>query len=204
MNDCCLITAEVSGRQRRVLRVVLLINLAMFLTELIAGLIGHSTALLADSVDMLGDAIAYGFSLYVVARGPVWRGRAAMLKGGIMAIFGIVVLAEVAWKIARGVVPTAELMGGIGLVALAANTVCLLILWSRREDDLNMKSAWLCSRSDVVANASVLLGAGGVAVTGSAWPDIVIGLMIATLFVGSAVVVLRDAAQALRLGPRPN
>jgi len=198
MKDCCLITAEVSERQRRVLRVVLGINLAMFVAELMAGLIGHSTALLADSVDMLGDAIAYGFSLYAMARGPVWHARAARLKGSIMAVFGVVVLAEVAWKLARGVTPSAELMGGLGLVALAANAVCLLLLWSRREDDVNMKSAWLCSRNDVAANAGVLLAAGGVAVTGSAWPDILVGLVIAALFVGSAVVVLRDATQALR------
>ena len=204
MKDCCAITAEVSERQRRVLRVVLVINLAMFLAELIGGLIGRSTALLADSADMLGDAIAYGFSLYVVARGPVWLARAAMLKGGIMAAFGVIVLAEVAWKVARGVVPTAALMGGVGLMALAANAVCLLFLWSRRGDDINMKSAWLCSRNDVAANAGVLLAAGGVAVTGSAWPDILAGLVIAALFVGSAAVVLMEAAQALRLGPRPN
>lgn len=204
MKDCCVITTEVSERQRRVLRVVLWINLAMFLAELIGGLIGRSTALLADSADMLGDAIVYGFSLYVVARGPVWQGRAAMLKGGIMAMFGVVVLVEVAWKVAWGVVPTPELMGGVGLVALAANAVCLLLLWSRRQDDINMRSAWLCSRNDVAANAGVLLAAGGVAVTGSAWPDILVGLVIAALFVGSAVVILRDAAQALRIGPRPN
>jgi Co/Zn/Cd efflux system component len=204
MKDCCRMMADVPRRQRRVLRFVLGINLVMFLVELIAGLVGHSTALLSDSADMLGDALVYGFSLYAVARGPVWLARAATLKGSIMALFGVVVLVEVAWKVARGVAPAAEVMVDVGVLALAANAVCLLLLWSRRGDDLNMKSAWLCSRNDVTANAGVLLAAGGVAVTGSAWPDILVGLMIAALFVGSAAVVLLEAIQALRWGPRPD
>lgn len=199
MKDCCAITADVPQRQRRVLRFVLWINLAMFLAELIAGLVGRSTALLADSADMLGDAIVYGFSLYVVARGPAWLARAAMLKGGIMAAFGAFVLAEVAWKVATGIVPAAEVMGGVGLLALAANTVCSLLLWSRRGDDINMKSAWLCSRNDVAANVGVLLAAGGVIVTGTAWPDILVGLVIAALFVRSAAAILLEAVQALRI-----
>jgi Co/Zn/Cd efflux system component len=203
MNDCCAI-AEVSQRQRRVLRVVLWINVAMFLTEVTAGLVGRSTALLADSADMLGDAIVYGFSLYAVAQGPAWLARAAMLKGSIMAGFGILVLAEVAWKMVTGTVPTAEVMGGVGVLALAANAGCLLLLWSRRGDDINMKSAWLCSRNDVVANVGVLLAAGAVMLTGAAWPDILVGLVIAALFVGSAATILRESFQALRLGPRPN
>jgi Co/Zn/Cd efflux system component len=204
MKDCCVITADVSQRQRRVLRVVLWVNLAMFLVEVIAGLVGRSTALLADSADMLGDALVYGFSLYAVARGPVWLARAAMLKGGIMVLFSVIVLGEVGWKVARGVAPVAEVMGGVGLLALAANAMCLLLLWSRRGDDINMKSAWLCSRNDVVANVGVLLAAGAVTVTGSAWPDILVGLVIAALFAGSAAVVLLEAVQALRLGPRPS
>ncbi|HEY7650304.1 MAG TPA: cation transporter [Methylomirabilota bacterium] len=204
MKDCCAVTPDVSPRQRRVLHFVLWINFAMFLAELVAGIAGRSTALLADSADMLGDALVYGFSLYAVARGPVWLARAAMLKGTIMMLFSVIVLAEVAWKVARGVAPAAEVMGGVGLLALGANAVCLLLLWSRRGDDINMKSAWLCSRNDVAANVGVLLAAGGVAVTGSGWPDILVGLVIAALFVGAATVVLLEAVQALRLGPRPN
>jgi Co/Zn/Cd efflux system component len=204
MTDCCAITPDVSQRQRRVLRLVLWINVAMFLTELTAGLVGRSTALVADSADMLGDAIVYGFSLYAVARGPAWLARAAMLKGSIMAGFGIFVLAEVAWKVVTGIVPTAEVMGGVGLLALAANAGCLLLLWSRRGDDINMKSAWLCSRNDVIANVGVLLAAGAVMLTGAAWPDILVGLVIAALFVGSAATILLESFQALRLGPRPN
>jgi Co/Zn/Cd efflux system component len=198
MKDCCEITADFTERQRRVLRVVLLINVAMFLVESTAGLLAHSTALLADSVDMLGDAIVYGFSLYVVARGPVWQARGALLKGAIMTAFGAGVLAEVALKLIGGAVPVAQTMGAIGALALAANTVCLALLWARRTDDVNMRSAWTCSLNDVAANVGVLLAGGAVALTGRAWPDIAVGLLIAALFAASAVSVIRDARRHLR------
>src|SRR5687768_6800620 len=109
MNECCEVR-PVHERQRRVLHVVLWINAAMFLVELVAGLVAHSTALLADSVDMLGDAIVYGFSLYVIGRGAAWQARAALLKGGIMAVFGLGILVEIAMKLARGLTPEAPLM----------------------------------------------------------------------------------------------
>lgn len=197
MKDCCEITAGYTARQRRVLHVVLWINVAMFLVESTAGLLAHSTALLADSVDMLGDAIVYGFSLYVVGRGAVWQARGALLKGSIMAIFGAGVLAEVLVKMTGGIVPAAETMGTVGAVALAANAVCLGLLWPRRTDDVNMRSAWMCSLNDVAGNIGVLLAGAGVALTGTAWPDIVVGLLIAALFVTSAVAVLRNARRQL-------
>ena len=198
MTECCEITSDFTERQRRVLRVVLWINVGMFLAEATAGLLAHSTALLADSVDMLGDAIVYGFSLYVIARGPVWQARGALLKGGIMAAFGAGVLIEVVLKLMGGVVPAAETMGAIGAVALAANVVCLALLWPRRSDDVNMRSAWRCSLNDVVGNLGVLVAGAGVAVTGRAWPDIVVGLLIAALFVTSSVGVIREARRHLQ------
>jgi Co/Zn/Cd efflux system component len=193
MDECCEFQSDIPERQRRILRIVLWINAAMFVAELAAGLVAHSTALLADSVDMLGDAIVYGFSLYVIGRGVVWQARAALLKGGIMATFGVGVLAEVGVKIARGHVPAADVMTGVGALAFAANASVLVFLWRHRRDDINMRSAWLCSRNDVVANAAVLLAAGGVALTGSAWPDILVGLAIALMFGTSAIAILRDA-----------
>jgi cation diffusion facilitator family transporter len=198
VKDCCAIRADVPERQRRVLQAVLWINAALFVAEFGAGLLVHSTALLADSVDMLGDAIVYGFSLYAVARGAVWQARSALLKGLIMAAFGVGVLVEVVLKIIRGVVPTADVMGGVGAVALAANLFCLYLLTRHKSDDINMASAWVCSRNDVVANVAVLIAAGAVAATGSAWPDIIVGLLIATLFGSSAVRVIRGAIRELR------
>lgn len=198
MDACCRVH-EVPARQRQVLAVVLAINAAMFVLELGAGLVARSTALVADSVDMLGDAVVYGFSLYVVGRGLAWQSRAALLKGAIMAAFGAGVLLEVAVKLARGTMPAAGIMGGVGLLALAANAVCLALLWSRRGDDVNMRSAWLCSRNDVAANVGVIVAAAGVAVTGAAWPDVVVGLAIAAMFGSSAVSVIVEARRSRRV-----
>jgi len=192
MDECCAVH-PVQARQRRILHVVLWVNVAMFLVECAAGVIARSTALLADSVDMLGDAIVYGFSLYVIGRAPVWQSRAALLKGGIMAAFGVGVLIEVGTKLARGVTPEASIMWAIALLALAANASVLVLLGRHRDDDINMRSAWLCSRNDVIANGGVLAAAAGVSLTGSAWPDIVVGLAIAALFASSAVSIIRQA-----------
>jgi cation diffusion facilitator family transporter len=197
---CCEIRAAAPG-QRRVLVAVLGINAVMFVAEFGVGLLAHSTALIADSVDMLGDALVYGFSLYAVGRGPLWSARAALLKGVIMVAFGLVVLVEAGTKLARGAVPAPEVMGGMGVAALAANAAVLLLLWRRRGDDLNMRSAWLCSRNDVAANAGVLLAAAAVAITGAAWPDIAVGLAIAVLFVASATGVIGQARRELRAAP---
>ena len=195
MDECCEVR-EVPREQRRVLYIVLWINAAMFLAESIAGLTANSTALLADSVDMLGDAIVYGFSLYVIQRGIVWQARAALLKGIIMAAFGVGVLIQVAVKIAQGLTPTVEVMGAIGVLALAANLFCLILLWRRRGDDVNMRSAWICSRNDVVGNVGVLVAALAVGLTGSPWPDILIGLAVAGMFGRSAMQVIREAGRA--------
>ena len=198
MTTCCEITSDIPERQRRVLSVVLGVNAAMFVAEGVAGLLAHSTALLADSADMLGDAIVYAFSLYAVGRGALWQTRAALLKGAIMAFFGLGVLGEAGVTLAQGILPTAPLMAGMGLLALAVNTCVLGFLWRHRGDDLNMRSAWLCSRNDVIANLGVLLAAWGVALTGTSWPDVIVGLSIATLFSLSAVQVIGAAARQLR------
>jgi len=195
MDECCEVR-EIPREQRRVLYIVLWINAAMFLAESIAGLTANSTALLADSVDMLGDAIVYGFSLYVIQRGIVWQARAALLKGIIMAAFGVGVLMQVAVKIAQGLTPTVQVMGAIGVLALAANLFCLILLWRRRGDDVNMRSAWICSRNDVVGNVGVLVAALAVGLTGSPWPDILIGLAVAGMFGRSAMQVIREAGRA--------
>lgn len=198
--DRCCEVRSVPEKQRRTLRVVLWVNVAMFVVEVIGGMVAQSTALLADSVDMLGDALVYGFSLYAVARGSTIQARAALLKGGIMAAFGVGVVTQVVVKLLRGVVPSAELMGGIGGLALAANLACLALLYAHRRDDINMRSSWLCSLNDVAANVGVMVAATAVRLTGSGWPDIAVGLLIATMFGTSAVSVLRNAlAPAVRV-----
>lgn len=183
--------------QRRVLVGVLLVNATLFLVELSAGLLARSTALLGDSLDMLGDSLVYGFSLYVLKRSERARIYAATLKGAIMVAFGLLVLGEAAAKAFGGVVPDPMTMGIISLVALAGNLFCFWLLYRHRGTDLNMRSAWLCSRNDLVANVSVIVAAGLVAVTGSGWPDVAVGTAIAALFLLTAIGVLRDARRSL-------
>lgn len=202
MSDCCNDKAceiEILGeRQAAVLKIVLAINAAMFLLEATAGILARSTALLADSLDMLGDALVYGFSLYVISRGTRWKAVAAMSKGLIMAAFGLGVMFEAVYKMFHPVVPGVEWMGIIGFLALAANTICLVLLWRHREDDINMRSTWLCSRNDVIANVSVLLGAAGVWWMNSMWPDILAGSLIASLFLRSAVHIIGESVKSVR------
>ncbi|MEX2326191.1 MAG: cation diffusion facilitator family transporter [Pseudomonadales bacterium] len=197
MSDCCNDKAcdieLLRERQSNLLKIVLGVNLVMFLVEFAAGVIAASTSLMADSLDMLGDAIVYGFSLYVVARSDRWKSGAAFFKAAIMAIFGLFVLAEASWKFLHPVTPVYEIIGLVGLIALAANGFCLFLLTRHRDDDVNMRSVWLCSRNDIIANVSVLVAAVGVYMTASQWPDLVIGLMIATLFLRSAWFVANDA-----------
>jgi Co/Zn/Cd efflux system component len=196
MDECCEVR-DSPHAQHRVLLIVLGINAAMFFAESIAGILAHSTALFADSIDMLGDAIVYGFSLYVIDRGAVWKARAALLKGIIMAIFGVGIVVQVAVKVLQGLIPTVEVMGAVGALAFAANLVCLGLLWRRREDDINMRSAWVCSRNDVLGNTGVLVATATVATTGSPWPDIIIGLVIAGIFGRSSLHVIREASRAV-------
>lgn len=185
-------------RQGRVLVVVLWINAVMFFVEFGAGLWAGSTALQADSLDMLGDAFVYGFSLYVLARSARWRAGAALLKGVIQALFGLAVLAEVAWKLAYGGAPHGLTMSAVGALALAANLLCLVLLTRHRSDDINMSSVWLCSRNDVISNIGVIGAAGLVYLTASPWPDILVGAAIAGLFLRTAGHVITRALAELR------
>lgn len=202
MSDCCNDKAceiqALQGRQRSTLLIVLAINAVMFAVELTAGLLAGSVSLVADSLDMLGDALVYGFSLYVIARGARMKALAALVKGGIMAAFGLFVLGQAVYRIVVPQLPVVEAMGAIGLLALAANALCLALLWRHRGDDLNMHSVWLCSRNDIIANLSVLVAALGVWLAGSGWPDILVGLALALLFLRSALQVLRASLAELR------
>ena len=203
MDGCCETKADeltvLRGEHRNVLVIVLIINAVLFVVEAAAGLLANSTALLADSLDMLGDSLVYGFSLYVLWRSAAWKAKAALLKGAIMAVFGLGVLLEVIYKTISGIVPSAETMGIIGALVLLGNGVCFLLLLRHRSDDLNMRSTWLCSRNDIIANVSVLAAAVGIKVFDSGWPDIVVGAAIATLFLRSALTVLRESFGELRI-----
>ncbi|WP_423822471.1 cation diffusion facilitator family transporter [Salinisphaera sp. SPP-AMP-43] len=182
-------------RQARMLWVVLLINSVMFVVEFGAGWWAGSTALLGDSLDMLGDALVYGLSLFVIGRSLRWKAVSAGVKGVIMLGFGGLVLGEAVVKALYGQAPMALSMVGIGGLALAANIVCLCLLTRHRDEDLNMRSSWVCSRNDLFANSGVILAGVLVALTGSVWPDVLIGTAIAGLFLQSSIGVLKQARQ---------
>jgi len=182
----------------RILWIVLAINASMFFVEGAAGLFARSTSLLADALDMLGDALVYGFSLFVLARSARWQAVAALVKGMFMLVFGVGVFIEAGYKIWRPVMPAVETMGIIGGVALIANLICFVLLYRHRADNLNMRSTWLCSRNDLFANLGVILAAGSSFLLASYWPDVIVGAIIAGLFLWSALDVLRASLVELR------
>lgn len=201
MTNCCNDKAceldILRQRQKHVLQIVLFINATMFIIESGAGVLARSTSLLADSLDMLGDSLVYGISLWVIDRDQRWRAGVAFVKGLIMAAFGIAVLIEAIYKIVIPALPSAPIIGVVGLLALVANAACLLLLIRHREDDINMRSIWLCSRNDIIANVAVLAAAGGVAISKSMWPDVAVGIGIALLFLSSAAQVLRQSLREM-------
>jgi Co/Zn/Cd efflux system component len=201
LKQCCDDQADalgrLRGRQSRVLVAVLAINATMFVIEAVAGSLSRSSALLGDSLDMLADALVYGVTIYALDRGARWRARASVLKGMLMLALGVAVVVEAFAKAISQVVPDAEAIGGIGLVALGANVGCLLLLRAHREDDINMRSSWICSRNDIIANLAVLAAAMGVRAFESWWPDVIVGCGIAMLFIVSAIAVLRTALEQL-------
>lgn len=178
---------------RRVLVAVLVINLVLFAGEFSIGAWIRSSGLQADSLDSLGDALVYALSLYAVGRSMRWRAGAALLKGVIQALFGIAVLIEVARRLLGDATPTAPVMAATAAVALVANLSCFLLLNRYRDRDINLRSAWLCSRNDLVSNAGVIVAAGAVAWVDNGIPDALIGALIALLFLRTSFTVLREA-----------
>ena len=202
MADCCEDKAcaldALKERQSATLKIVLVINAVMFVIELLAGMMAGSTALLSDSLDNLGDALTYGLSLYAVSRGLRSKAKVALFKGLLILAASLFVLSQVAYRIAVPVIPTYETMGLVSLLALLANGTCLAMLWKHREEDINMSSVWECSRNDIATNVAVLMAAAGVWLTHFGWPDILIGALLALMFLKSAVKVLKGAMVELR------
>jgi Co/Zn/Cd efflux system component len=183
---------------RRVLWAVLAINAAMFLIEIGAGLAAGSAALQADALDFLGDAGNYAISLFVVGMALRYRAMAALAKGGTMGLFGLWVIATALWHALHGTLPNAFTMGAVGFAALAANAATFGLLWAYRGGDANMRSAWICTRNDVLGNLAVLLAALGVFGTGTGWPDVIVAAVMAGLALQGAAVVVRHALAEYR------
>ena len=182
-----------SRRYRRILWIALAVNLLMFAVEIGAGLKAGSVSLLADSLDFLGDSANYAISLWVLGMALTWRARAAQLKAVSMLLFGLGVLGAALWHWWQGAVPSAPTMGVVGGLALLANVGVAALLYAYRDGDSNMRSVWLCTRNDALGNLAVLAAALGVFGTGSAWPDLIVAAIMATLAITAAVQVLRHA-----------
>lgn len=196
MSDCCEDTCALEAlreRQRGTLQIVLGINAVMFAVIAAAALYSGSTALLADSLDNFGDALTYGLSLYAVAKGAIAKARVALFKG--MLIFGAAALvaAQVIYRLFVPSVPLFEVMGFFSLLGLAANSVCLALLWRHRQEDVNMSSVWECSRNDIASNLSVFVAAGAVWFFASGWPDIVVAVGLLILLLRSSIRVISSA-----------
>lgn len=190
--------ASLAARHRGVLWTVLAINLSLFAVEFVAGLRVRSSALLGDSLDMLGDAFIYGASLYVVARSAQAQARVAVGKGLFMGILAAGVFADAVRRVAGEAPPPSEVVGAIGALALAGNGACFALLYRHRADNLNFRSTWLCSRNDLIANAAVLVSAGLVGATASRWPDALVGIGLAVLWLRSSIQILREGAAVTR------
>ena len=194
--DCSL--GRLHERQRGTLQIVLGINAVMFFVIVAAALYGKSTSLLADSLDNLGDALTYGLSLYAVSRGVTVKAKVALFKGGLIFLAAFAVAAQIIYKFFVPSVPVFEVMGAFSLLGLAANSLCLFLLWRHRHEDVNMSSVWECSRNDIASNLSVFLAAGAVWFTGSGWPDIVVALGLVWLLMRSAIRVISSAMEELQ------
>jgi len=184
-----------------VLWAVLAINAVMFLAEIGAGLAAGSASLQADALDFLGDAANYAISLLVVGMALRYRASAALAKGLTMGAFGLWVVGTVVWHAAHGTLPSAFTMGAVGVAALAANAASFGLLWAHRKGDANMRSAWICTRNDVLGNIAVLLAALGVFGTGTGWPDVIVAAIMAGLALQGASVVVQQSTIELKARP---
>ncbi|MCF5091719.1 MULTISPECIES: cation transporter [Stenotrophomonas] len=203
MGECCgcgktLDVAAMQARHRRVLWIVLLINLATFLMMVGASWYSHSSSLLSGALDNLGDAATYLLSLLVVGAGVAAKARVALFKGVLILAAAVAVAVQIGWRLAHPQVPLFESMGLAALLNLAANGFCLWLLTPYRNDDVNLASAWECARNDIFEGISVVLAAGLVALFGAGWPDLLVAVALLVVFLRSALRVLRIAMAELR------
>jgi Co/Zn/Cd efflux system component len=205
MADCCCTPPPLkldphrgNSAFRRVLWIALGVNAVMFMVEIGAGVAAGSASLQADALDFLGDAANYAISLLVIGMTLRYRATAALVKGATMAAFGLWVVGTAIWHAWHGTLPSAFTMGAVGFVALAANAASFGLLWAHRDGDANMRSAWICTRNDVLGNVAVLLAAGGVFGTGTGWPDIIVAVIMAGLALQGATTVIRQSLGELR------
>jgi Co/Zn/Cd efflux system component len=201
MSDCCDKSCEVEAlreRQGATLKIVLAINAVMFFVLVGAALYAGSSALLSDSLDNLGDTLAYAFSLYAIALGAEMKARVALFKGCLILLAALAVAVQIAYKLIYPSLPIFETMGAFSLLGLMANSICFFLLWRHRSDDINMSSVWECSRNDIASNLSVFAASIGVWATNSGWPDLFVASCLVLLLLRSAFRVVSSALAELQ------
>ncbi|MFC0446289.1 cation transporter [Pseudidiomarina halophila] len=200
MSSCCGIDtqAQIDSAQRKLLWTVLVLNAVMFFVEFIAGWIAQSSGLIADSLDMLADALVYSASLYAVGKTLKHKANAALLNGTLQLVLASLVILDVIKRMIFGSAPNADMMLSVAFLALAVNVVCFALLYRFRNGDLNIRASWICSRNDMLMNAGVIFSALLVSSQNAAWPDLLVGLMIAGIVIVSAVGIVRNALQVRR------
>lgn len=186
-----------SAAYKRVLIVIIAINLGMFFVELFGGLAAGSMALLADSLDFLGDSATYTISLIVIGMPLVVRAKAGLFKGISLFVIAAWVLGSTFYRVFIEGVPEALTMGAIGFAALAANVISVILLLKFKDGDSNVRSVWLCSRNDAVGNIAVILAASGIAATNAAWPDLLVAGIMGSLFIHSATRIIQQSWKEL-------
>ncbi|AUH62960.1 cation transporter [Paracoccus zhejiangensis] len=196
MSGCCGHETKfdgVSPDYRRRLWIVIGLNAGMFAVEMAAGQLAKSQALQADALDFFGDALTYGISLAVIGASLRVRSNAALAKAVSLLLMGLWVFGSTLWRVFYTEIPEAEIMGVVGLMALAANLASVALLVSYKDGDANVRSVWLCSRNDAIGNVTVMLAAAGVWGTATGWPDLIVAAIMATLFLSSAFQIIRQA-----------
>lgn len=190
----CECDIEINNKeQSRVLIILLAINAVMFVVEITLGILSESTALIADSLDMLADATVYGIGLYAVGRALSAKIRAAHLSGVFQVILGALVFIDVLRRFVWGSEPESLMMISIGAIALVANIICLKLISKHREGEVHMRASWIFSKNDVIANLGIIVGGLLVYVLDSRFPDLFIGLAISAIVIRGGIHIFKDA-----------
>ena len=202
MSECCGVNAQ-DKEQRTLLWTVLGLNGGMFFVEFIAGWLGDSSGLMADSLDMLADAMVYMVGLYAVGKAIQYKAKAALFNGSLQLVLAGLILIDVVMRLVEGSEPQTGIMLWISLLALAVNLFCFILLSRYRTGDINMRASWICSRNDMIANVGVIISAALVVWLDSAIPDLVIGTIIALVIVQSSMKIVQETRAILKGEDKP-
>ncbi|MFQ3627669.1 MAG: cation diffusion facilitator family transporter [Cyanobacteriota bacterium] len=182
-----------NAAERKTLRILLLINGVMFVVGIVAGVLAHSTALIADSLDMLADASVYAISFYAVGKSAHRKNRAATLSGIFQISLAVMVVVDVIRRFFGGSSPEPDWMMAVALLALIANSYSLYLLSKHRQGEVHMRASWIFTQNDVIANFSVIMAGLLVTLFNSRFPDLIVGFGIASLVIWGGISIIQDA-----------